>query len=557
MLGVGLPKQVDQYPGPGQPKTAAAETPGPRVPVTADSLLCADVAAHGREAVSRARAGTRVARNRHAQRAVRVALTGRRRHGLATMFEPPWRIATRPRQNRMLNPVSSIGLTHAGPTVPAPTASAMPLRRFWAVLLLIVLAALGLRLVYVLADRVGAELQGDALYYSLQAQAIADGRGFTCPIVAPSVCPAPVAVADHPPVTALALTPAAWAFGSQRAKLLTMVLFGTVGVLAIGLLARQVGGDRVGLFAAAIAALYPNIWINDGLMMSETFATCSVAVALLLVYRFSDRPTVGQSALIGALCGFMMLTRAELGLFVPLVAVPAVMIVRALSMRRRATLAGVLVLTTVATVSPWVIRNMARFEKPVFLSTNDGVTLAGANCPPVYSGKAMGLWTLCLGDPPKGDQSVVDSYMRRQGLKYARNHFSRLPLVVAAREGLIWGVFRPSTVVQYNRGEGREPWIAWLGVATYWLLLPLAFAGIFVLRRRHVAVWPLLAQFVIVTITAAAFYGLIRFRIPAEVAMTVLAACALDALLELRRADATDAPYASTLAARSDRPLHV
>jgi hypothetical protein len=36
---------------------------------------------------------------------------------------------------------------------------------------------------------------------------------------------------------------------------------------------------------------------------------------------------------------------------------------------------------------------------------------------------------------------------------------------------------------------------------------------------------------VIVTITAAAIYGLVRFRVPAEVSLVVLTAVAVDALL--------------------------
>lgn len=230
----------------------------------------------------------------------------------------------------------------------------------------------------------------------------------------------------------------------------------------------------------------------------------------------------------------MMLTRAELGLFIPFVAVPAVLLVRSLAIRRRAALASLLVVAAVATISPWVVPNMLRFEKPVYLSTNDGITISGANCDAVYSGPVLGLWTLCLGNPPKGDQSVVDAYLRHQGLRYARHHLSRLPVVVAAREGLVWSVFRPSTVVRYNRGEGRESWASWLGFAGYWALVPLSIVGLVALRRRGIPAWPLLMQFVTVAITAAVFYGLIRFRIPAEIALVVLAASALDSLLRRR-----------------------
>ena len=51
------------------------------------------------------------------------------------------------------------------------------------------------------------------------------------------------------------------------------------------------------------------------------------------------------------------------------------------------------------------------------------------------------------------------------------------------------------------------------------------------LRRRRVPITPLVAQFVIVAVTAAAIYGLVRFRVPAEVSLVVLAAVAVDGWL--------------------------
>ena len=44
-------------------------------------------------------------------------------------------------------------------------------------------------------------------------------------------------------------------------------------------------------------------------------------------------------------------------------------------------------------VGPWVAFNLARFKDPVYISTNDGVTLAGANCDSGYYGTTIGLWT--------------------------------------------------------------------------------------------------------------------------------------------------------------------
>ena len=48
------------------------------------------------------------------------------------------------------------------------------------------------------------------------------------------------------------------------------------------------------------------------------------------------------------------------------------------------------------------------------------------------------------------------------------------------------------------------------------------------MRRRRIALVPLLAPVAIVTLVAAGFYGLVRFRAPAEVSIVVLAAVAFD-----------------------------
>ncbi len=409
----------------------------------------------------------------------------------------------------------------------APTSSS---QRFWTVLLLIAIAGLGLRVAYVLGAKRGEPMMGDAIYYNGQAVALAEGRGFTCPFPGTPSCPKKVPVADHPPLTALAMAPASWLFPKDdTAQRLSMTLIGTAGIVVIGMLGRSLAGERAGLIAAAIAAVYPNLWVNDGLIMSETLAALTVALALLLAYRVARRPSWTSVVALGAACGLAILTRAELGLLIPAVAIPVVFVARGLATRRRVELAAVIVLSAVVVIAPWVVPNMFRFKKPVYLSTNDGITLAGANCPSVYSGKGLGLWTLDCQTAPKGDQSQVDAYLRHRGLSYIRHHVGRLPIVIAAREGLVWGVFRPATMVAYNKGEGRETWVSWLGYAAYWILVPLAAVGVLTLRRRRVMVWPLLAQFGIVVVTAAVFYGLWRFRIPVEVVLVVLAAVAIDA----------------------------
>ncbi len=76
-------------------------------------------------------------------------------------------------------------------------------RRFWRILLLIVLAALALRVGYVLLAKRHEPALGDQIYYVAQANTLARGDGFTDPRDGSQT-------AEHPPLTALALTPTAW-----------------------------------------------------------------------------------------------------------------------------------------------------------------------------------------------------------------------------------------------------------------------------------------------------------------------------------------------------------
>jgi len=405
-------------------------------------------------------------------------------------------------------------------------------RRFWRILLLIVLAALALRVGYVLLAKRHEPALGDQIYYVAQANTLARGDGFTDPRDGSQT-------AEHPPLTALALTPTAWvaeqiSSGGDHllAMRLTMTVFGAGVVLVIGLLGRSVAGNRAGLVAAAIAAIYPNLWMNDGLVMSETLSTLAVALAILLTYRFIRSPKPSTAAWVGVAIALAMLARAELGLLLPLMVLPVVLMLKALPFTRQLLLFLLTCAVALVVVSPWLIANLTRFDEPVLFSTNDGLTLCGANLDRTWYGDGTGVWALdCASIPVKGDRSVVSNTLRTRGLDYIGDHLSRLPVVVAVREARVWSLYAPGFMANYNVNEGRDVEVSWAGFFAFWVLVPCAVVGAVLLRRRRVPITPLISQFVIVAVTAAAIYGLVRFRVPAEVSLVVLAAVAVDTWL--------------------------
>ena len=325
--------------------------------------------------------------------------------------------------------------------------------RFRKVLLLIVLGALAFRVGYVLLAKFDEPTKGDQVYYNITANQVARGLGFTDPRDGSEI-------AQHPPLTTLVLVPASWVneqfdeggehLLSQR---LTMAVIGAGVVVLIALVGRRVGGNRAGLLAVGLAALYPSLWMNDGLVMSETLAAAGVALAILLAYRFGREPTWLNAAWLGGAIGLAMLARAELGLLLPCMVLPFALFARAESVGRRLALVAVSGLAALVVLSPWLIFNLTRFEQPSLLSTNDGLTLCGANNHDSWYGNGTGLWVIRLDErtgkvsgsnagcnvPPGTlteagiDASQLSNNLRADAFDFIGDHLDRLPVVVAAR----------------------------------------------------------------------------------------------------------------------------
>ena len=132
------------------------------------------------------------------------------------------------------------------------------------------------------------------------------------------------------------------------------------------------------------------------------------------------------------------------------------------------------------------------------------------------------------------EEDIAASEIRSRTVRFVEHHKGELPLVVLARVGRVWDLYKPAYNVSIGELEQRPRVWSWIALVIYAALLPLAAAGAFVLRRRRTAVAPLVAMPVMVTITAAAFWGDPRFRRPAEIAIVVLAAVAIDAFATRR-----------------------
>lgn len=397
-----------------------------------------------------------------------------------------------------------------------------------------------IRLAMWLSKRHHQLLLNDSLYYAVQASNNAAGKWFreaAGPFSGWGVGPG----AEHPPLTSIVLTPAGLASNPEAWMRLTMSLIGiaviplialvgrTVGNAACRAVGYQAGGARVGIIAAVIAAVYPNIWMSDSLIMSETLSLLLITVCLLAGLRHQRTYSVGSAMLLGLAIGIAAHARSEVLVFAPMLALIGVL---RHDLRRWIPRAAALLAITMLTVLPWIVFNTHRFGSPVLMSTNDGNTWLGANCPETYAGQELGGWTLvCLADakPPVGENNAERSVRRRQtAFAFAHQHLGSLPKVAVARVARALDIFGLNSLVRADTGEERPRLAVWLGMACWWVLAPMAAVGWWQNRRRlsRVLLVPVAATLIVTLV----FYGSHRLRAPVEPVVVILAAVFLAGL---------------------------
>ena len=455
----------------------------------------------------------------------------------------------------------------------------------------IAFGGLVVRLIYLLGWKDTGVAWSDSFYYHEGANLLADGRGYIHPfqwIYHGFTIPG----ADHPPGYLTVLSAfSALGFRSFLAHQLISCVIGALGVLAMGWTARRVAGERVGLLAGLIVALSPNVWFHDALVMSESLVVATTAGVLWAAYRWWDRLGLLDAALFGALVGIAALVRSEALLLGPFIAVPLLwwrrheLVTRVAGPAvatdadgdgdgdgeavagdaeagervagegeadervagvggRRTDLAALSRQLVIAggvaalVVAPWIVHNMVRFEHPVTLSAQFDHTLVSANCDEVFYGPNTGYWSRnCVEaveglTDPRNDASEEGVVYRRLARDYVGEHTGRAAVVAAARVGRTFGLYEPENQVDLDLlSDGKEKGLGQAGLLSWYVVAVAGAFGIVGLRRAGRPIFPIVAVVAATTLTVIVTYGATRFRFPAELALCIPAAVALDAAI--------------------------
>ena len=344
------------------------------------------------------------------------------------------------------------------------------------------------------------------------------------------------------PLYAFFLAALYWPFGHSWLAVglaQTAVAVGTaLLVLEIG---RRLRSLRVGLIAALLTTLHPYVVWHDVHVNREILDSFLLALLTLLVVVAWERASTWSAVAVGATAGLAILGNSRLLLLPPLV---AILVAWPLRPSRNAVVAGVAVVAAAAAViAPWVIRNHARVGCATI--TTDARALWKANNEHTYAVLAAGKWIddvperpgappwpelaadLTLGGKPtRVDECAQVTYYRDAVLDFWRHQPGEKARLAGQAVVMLW---RPTFTVETGESSGGAA--ARLGrrliEPAYMLVLyALAIAGAFLAPRRFLAL--AIALLAYNTIMAMVFAGTVRYRVPWDFLLALLAAFAIE-----------------------------
>jgi peptidoglycan/LPS O-acetylase OafA/YrhL len=350
---------------------------------------------------------------------------------------------------------------------------------------------------------------GEGLFHHLQANLLADGSGFAAPVRW---------VGEHRFDTLHHLLFTLWLVPSSmlgaRSFLSHKTMAAVAGVavvVAAGLLARRVAGDRAGLIAAALVAVAPDLWLIDGTLWPDGLFIALIGLALVVAYRWRSCASFRDAALIGVLIGAATMARGEAILLLPTLCVPLAWSRRRQVPRWSVHLA-VIAAVTLGLLAPWAIGNLVLGDHPA--------PAAASVVHPIGAASA---------EPTPSLETRHDGARRA---KLASDEGTRGAVVEQRNAEL-----RNSASVQLPRGWAR------LGLLYGLLAVVPGLAGLAILsRRRRELAWPLVATLASVAVAAVLISGQVRGRPIGEFVLLVAAAVAVDTFLPHQRRQAAPRP---------------
>ncbi len=311
---------------------------------------------------------------------------------------------------------------------------------------------------------------------------------------------------------------------SLDAVYLVQIAFAVAGVWALYRAGRQMGGERVGLAVAGLAAFYGPFLFHDVHLLKESLA---VSVTCFLLWALTRKQWLAA----GLLLGVLALLRENALLLLPFLAAGKGFL------RKGALLAAGLVLALV----PVAIRNgivggdflPTTFQGGVnfYIGNNpeaDGTyrpIVPGKQIPALERQEPVRVAEMELGR--KLSPGEVSSFWMGKALAWAVDHPGDFLRLQFRKLGMFWNWYEWPDAVDYYWVRSLSPALRWGGFVEFGAVSLLALAGLWMIRREPRPFAPALLFALGWMLTTIVFFLFSRYRLPAVPALMLLAAVPL------------------------------
>lgn len=315
------------------------------------------------------------------------------------------------------------------------------------------------------------------------------------------------------------------------ARLLQVLCVGAALPVGLYELGRRVLGARVGVWAAALSAVYGYFVYYSAALMTEMPTIVAVVAMLILFVALAEGPTRRRYLLLGLAIAVAALLRQVVLLTVPVLAAWLLWRRRGWATVRGLALAGAVVC---ACVLPVTLRNHHVFHRWVFLNTNAGYAFFWANHPiqgvdfqGILSDEGPGYRDLIPVELRGLDEAAMERALMGRGIgfvvaepmRYLRLSFSRLEDYFR-----FWPLASSSLISNLTR------------TLSFGLLLPFMLYGLWCARDRWRACLPLVLFMATYALAHLFSWALIRYRLPVDAILLIFAGLAFDRLVGARLA---------------------
>lgn len=336
------------------------------------------------------------------------------------------------------------------------------------------------------------------------------------------------------------------------------LLLGLLTILLVYQLAQQYGLSKGAPLAALLVAVDPILLYQSTRIMTETLATLLAVAALYALSRLNQKRHWTTALISGGVLGLSILCRPTFLAWL-LLCLLALVILEPKS-RQRWQLASALLAGAVLVITPWTIRNMIQFHRPIALTTHGGYTLLLGNNPVFYQhlqeqpwgsvwqstevdrfkqglnnmdpagDPTKNFWSPSMVTEPNDNRSTTEYERDRFAYRVARHQMSQQPrmLVVASliKIGRLWSPL-PHQVDPTESTKGRL--LRYLIASWYGASYLLALVSLYHLRGTIIQrpwLWGLLLVITLTTVHTL-FWSNIRMRAPLVpwIALLVAAGC--------------------------------